>query len=681
MNKQNLLVALLLASNTIYATPSIDALIGTQYDADKINNLLSGKNYAVSTDKNKNILQVIITGENGDGSDIKSLNQLVYATQLPKSVQGNEAVALLGDNLEATASSIGMTADSLRDHIINDPTIHVDDNANLFIVEDAPNQAELLNGITTSTKTTAPALTVPDNTDVFKLHSNPTASKTLYIDFNGQVVTSSVWSPSTITAAAFDVDGVPEVFSAGEQATVMETWKYVAEDYAGYDIDVTTEEPTNEALFRVTAADTTYGTRVVVTKSGTIGCGGCGGIAYVNVVNSFPTTAYSPAWVFHNALLSTAKYMAEAVSHEAGHTFGLIHDGLTTGAAYYGGHGDAITGWAPIMGVGYSKTTTQFSKGEYPLANNKQDDLAVIISKGIAAKVDDFGNTITEATLPELTLTGNINTLHAYGVIETSSDADVFVIPAGAGNINITVNGSPRSNLNTSLTLLNSAGNVVATDNDPSNMDASINVTVTAGTYYLVVAGQGKIMNPSDAGYSVYGSMGQYEIKGTLVAGAITPTPKPVVVTPTPKPVVVTPTPNPVVITPTPKPVVITPTPKPVVITPTPKPVVITPTPNPNPVVRVLLVSSKILTTDYDYRIRIGVTKTFNFSMPVQAITGYWLTSITSSVQYTKVQGYSNQINIWSAYPPKGTFTSVPKFCVTSVILYNSTTIPMNSCL
>ena len=64
------------------------------------------------------------------------------------------------------------------------------------------------------------------------------------------------------------------------------------------------------------------------------------------------------------------KYVAEAASHEAGHNMGLSHDGTST-AAYYGGQGSGATGWAPIMGVGYYKNLSQWSKGEYALANNK----------------------------------------------------------------------------------------------------------------------------------------------------------------------------------------------------------------------------------------------------------------------------------------------------------------------
>ena len=62
---------------------------------------------------------------------------------------------------------------------------------------------------------------------------------------------------------------------------------------------------------------------------------------------------YKPALVFYDKLgPGNEKYIAEAISHEAGHNMGLSHDGNAT-TGYYSGQGSGATGWAPIMGVGY----------------------------------------------------------------------------------------------------------------------------------------------------------------------------------------------------------------------------------------------------------------------------------------------------------------------------------------
>ena len=66
------------------------------------------------------------------------------------------------------------------------------------------------------------------------------------------------------------------------------------------------------------------------------------GIALLDV---FDSSLDRPAFVFSSG--ASAKTIAEAVSHEAGHTLGLSHDTDTIrGQDYYDGHGS----WAPIMG-------------------------------------------------------------------------------------------------------------------------------------------------------------------------------------------------------------------------------------------------------------------------------------------------------------------------------------------
>ena len=100
-------------------------------------------------------------------------------------------------------------------------------------------------------------------------------------------------------------------------------------------------------------------------------------------MNVFGASSDQPAFVFAGNLGGSTGYVAEAASHEAGHTFGLFHDG-TASSSYSTGHGD----WAPIMGVGYGKAITQWSRGEYPSATNHQDDLAAIAALGGLAPDD-----------------------------------------------------------------------------------------------------------------------------------------------------------------------------------------------------------------------------------------------------------------------------------------------------
>ena len=172
-------------------------------------------------------------------------------------------------------------------------------------------------------------------------------------------------------------------------------WARVAEDYAPFDVDVTTQAPAQAAITRSGSSDQQYGTRVLIdpTTWYQSGCG-CGGVAYVGVYDNTSHHAYyQPALVFTKGVGTGAKNIAEAASHEAGHNIGLSHDG-TASVGYYQGHG----AWAPIMGVGYSKAISQWSKGEYSGANNKEDDFAVAGQNGLALRADDHGNGTGDAT-------------------------------------------------------------------------------------------------------------------------------------------------------------------------------------------------------------------------------------------------------------------------------------------
>jgi len=141
---------------------------------------------------------------------------------------------------------------------------------------------------------------------------------------------------------------------------------------------VTTDERDSNGNVITDAALQDRGTRVAVGGSSLDWYGySAGGVAYVN---AWGKPYYAPAFVFVKELGggATTKPLAEAISHEVGHTLGLSHDGLWVSSnsymPYYQGHNL----WAPIMGVGYYKEMTQWSKGEYANATVTEDDLAVM---------------------------------------------------------------------------------------------------------------------------------------------------------------------------------------------------------------------------------------------------------------------------------------------------------------
>jgi PKD repeat protein len=206
---------------------------------------------------------------------------------------------------------------------------------------------------------------------------------------------------------------------------------------------------------------------------------------------------------------NNGRYIAEAASHEVGHTLGLYHSGQTTGVEYYGGHAD----WAPIMGVSYYKTVTQWTRGDYALSNNTQDQVA-LISNRIPRMADDQGSSLaTASVVTDANLT-------AGGVISDRNDQDWFKITAGQGIV--TINGlvaQPSANLNLSLSIVDANGLVLA-QGAAAGLGANLSVPVTGGTYYIVVDGKGSANDPA-TGYTDYGSLGRFSLTGSWPAAVV----------------------------------------------------------------------------------------------------------------------------------------------------------------
>ena len=82
---------------------------------------------------------------------------------------------------------------------------------------------------------------------------------------------------------------------------VQDVFQRVAEDYAPFDVDVTTQDPGDAAIIRSDAADQVYGTRALITPStsaiNAICGGGCGGVAFLDVFDFEDATGIAPAGV------------------------------------------------------------------------------------------------------------------------------------------------------------------------------------------------------------------------------------------------------------------------------------------------------------------------------------------------------------------------------------------------
>ena len=368
--------------------------------------------------------------------------------------------------------------------------------------------------------------------EVFTLHSKPGASRVVHLDMDGAIVIGKIWNGSsgvdTHDMLPYDEDGDTTTFNDSELKTIAETWKRIAEDYAPFDIDVTTEEPSsygpNTGHILVSPKIDANGNAINST--------GAAGLGYINKWGNDNFTFYQPALVFPEVLGNNANKIAFAASHELGHNLGLRHHGTST-IEYYSGHGNGNISWSPLMGNGFGVSVSQWSKGEYEDANNSNQDDISIIEGHLTERTDDHVNTLFGATALQRSSFINISSTNPVtdhnntepfnkGIIETQNDIDFFFIDVVDGTIDLKItpswidsfNGTSEqrsANLDIKATLYNETGGIVIQDDKINDTYAHINTIVSTGRYFLAIEGT------SSENYSNYASIGQYFINGTVI--------------------------------------------------------------------------------------------------------------------------------------------------------------------
>ena len=339
-----------------------------------------------------------------------------------------------------------------------------------------------------------PVVPIPEyQVGIIPLESLPGSKAVLYLDYRGGY--TPTWG------------GITYAKPNASNGEIRDVWKRVAEDYLPFNINVTTDS----RVFQNAAEGNRQ--RVVVTST-TTAAPGAGGVA---MIGSFNWSGDTPCWVFN----VVGKPAAEAISHELGHALGLSHDGMDVGGGhteYYEGQGIGAVGWAPIMGVGYDKNVSQWSKGEYDNANNDQDDLAIITSEngGVDYRVDDTGDTLSTARYLEIFAN---RTAKGEGVIERTGDSDAFRFTTTGGSVNLRVDPvGDWGDLAIQASLYDSKDNLVYTSNPQTTLFVTVVKTITAGSYTLQVKGAGR-RNAATDGFSSYGSLGYYKISGSITGG------------------------------------------------------------------------------------------------------------------------------------------------------------------
>jgi hypothetical protein len=333
-------------------------------------------------------------------------------------------------------------------------------------------------------------------------NSYPAAAPVIFLDFDGYTVSGTGWNydgPISCGGSGLDSTHITEVFNR------------VAEDYRPFTINVTTDST------KYLSAPVNQRTRVVITVTSDW-YGSAGGVSFVN---SFTWGDNTPCFVFSELLGYKAKNIAEAASHEAGHTLGLRHQSIydvncVKTSDYNTGVGTGELSWAPIMGVGYSKNLTTWYNGPSSLGCTEfQNDLDVITSavNGIIYRSDyqptSFANASSEAFAN--------NQFTTSSIIVKNTDADMFkfslpslklfhlsAIPFNVGS------GNAGANLDLKVTLYDSLEGLLNAYSSGSSLSVIVDTILGKGTYYFKVQGVGNTYAPS------YAILGSYSVQGSI---------------------------------------------------------------------------------------------------------------------------------------------------------------------
>jgi hypothetical protein len=366
------------------------------------------------------------------------------------------------------------------------------------------------------------------------LDSNPGAKATLYLDFTGNYESSWFYYDDNhvkqtfknITTPAFHTDGNGAKFSANEQAQIKEIWQRVAEAYAPFDINVSTDY--------YGSFDNGKALHVVIggSSSDWLKLGGSG----ISSIGSFHDDAPNEVFVFSADIVAWSRNphtndnkgkpvvitaaVANTISHESGHAFGLHHqETFNADGSVKELYSTGTANWTPLMGDNLASDRVTWADGPIAMAHYSisnpftgntssfnipviEDDMAVIAgpANGFGYRRDDHGH--TNATATPLTVKNLLFAqLGGQGVIATTSEVDVYSFTVQKGYVSVRVDpAAVGANLLPRVELWSGSGLITAAD--PANGSAAVvGANLNAGTYYV------RVMSHGD-----YGDVGQYSV-------------------------------------------------------------------------------------------------------------------------------------------------------------------------
>ncbi len=365
--------------------------------------------------------------------------------------------------------------------------------------------------------------------ETFQLHSRPGSNRVIHLDFDG--FTSPADIPPTeifgiplanVTYLPYDLDGDSSSWSDAELDVVQAVWHRVSEAFASWDVNVTTEEPSDDELGRSSfdeSVDSTWGVRTLITNSTTGGltdfCQLCIGLAQGIAFGSLGFEKNSPASItmpqrFDPGRAADVQMISATVAHELAHNIVLDHDWSTptTDVA------------SPLMLANYEpRPLMPFTpiSGELtdPTGGFTVEDFSLL---GVDVVPDDHGDDAASAT------SLSAPSIDATGLVAFGGDEDWFSFQVSDGDtVDLAITRSPYSfMLDLDAAVFDADGQEVATSNPPAvalstseatGLNASFEgLSLPAGEYSLRVRGSG------GDGYTSYGSIGTYTVSGAITS-------------------------------------------------------------------------------------------------------------------------------------------------------------------
>jgi len=191
--------------------------------------------------------------------------------------------------LTVVGTTNGFTEGELRDLLDRDASLTIDANGELLYLDPLPvteesdpdSEPELDSepgqdpqpgidsepGLDVSGATSSALPEAVQIDEALTLASLQGARHTIVLDVDGHVTTDTSWNAvddgPAIISGPFDLDGDPSSWSNAEREAILTAWAAVAEDFAPWAVNVTTEEPDDPADLTFEGdGDTRWGIRV-----------------------------------------------------------------------------------------------------------------------------------------------------------------------------------------------------------------------------------------------------------------------------------------------------------------------------------------------------------------------------------------------------------------------------------